>query len=246
MDGTLQDEVLIALPIYFLSNPTAHASAPPPFHPSLTLIALRLLAGFHGGVGCLKKSIKKYIFLWTRRKSGVIVYSTNNFQGEMDMKKLMNLAVIATLAASMCFIGCATTTKKAVAGAAVNTVASAASSKSTDKKSESSQAKSTEFSIAYGDYAAMQVMAKKLQSMGYKEGQTITIDGELSKGFSTASIGERKGGMYIGTTLDVKGWKLDDFPEDESRIKVTAKVVTDKENFFQYLKANPSDVKVIE
>ncbi|MBO7613766.1 MAG: hypothetical protein J6S81_08145 [Treponema sp.] len=160
--------------------------------------------------------------------------------------KLMNLAVIATLAASMCLAGCATTTKKAVAGAAVNTVASAASSKSADKKSDSKQSKSTEFNIAYGDFEAMQTMAKKLQNRGYKEGQEITIDGELSKGFVTASIGERKGGMYTGTTLDVKGWTLDDFPEDESRIKVTAKVVTDKENFFQYLRANPSDVKVIE
>lgn len=160
--------------------------------------------------------------------------------------KMMNLAVIATLAASVCLAGCATTTKKAVAGAAVNTVASAASSKSTDKKSESKQAKSTEFNIDYGDFEAMQAVSKKLQNRGYKDGQEITIDGDLSLGFMSASIGQSKGGMFVGTTLEVNGWKLDDFPEDESRVKVTAKVVTNKEAFFQYLKANPSDVKVIE
>ncbi|MBQ1869115.1 MAG: hypothetical protein II146_01430, partial [Treponema sp.] len=93
---------------------------------------------------------------------------------------------------------------------------------------------------------AMQAVSKKLQNRGYKDGQEITIDGDLSLGFMSASIGQSKGGMFVGTTLEVNGWKLDDFPEDESRVKVTAKVVTNKEAFFQYLKANPSDVKVIE
>ena len=160
--------------------------------------------------------------------------------------KMMKLAVLATVAASMFLAGCATTTKSAGKTAAKTAATTAVSKAASGKGAESSQAKSTEFNIVYGDYATMQVVAKKLQSMGYKEGQEITIDGELSIGFSSASIGERKGGMYTGTTLAVTGWTLDDFPEDESRVKVTAKVVTNKEAFFQYLKANPSDVKVIE
>ena len=101
-------------------------------------------------------------------------------------------------------------------------------------------------SIAFGDYAAMSDFASNCQNNRYAEGQEVTIDGKLSKGFASASIGESNGdGMTIGTTLEVEGWSLDDFPEDGSRVKVNAKVKLNPDWFALYLTAKPSDLTVI-
>ena len=150
------------------------------------------------------------------------------------MKKILGLAMVMTLAASTFLAGCAS-----------NNAAEKPSAEAT-VADEPVVTSSSETDIAFGDYAAMEKFSKKAQNMGFEAGQEVTIDGVISIGFSTASIGQSKDGNFVGTTLDVTGWTLEDFPEEDTRVKVKAKLVQDEENYFFYLKADPSDVKVVE
>ena len=99
--------------------------------------------------------------------------------------------------------------------------------------------------VEFGDFDAMQKVSKTAQNNQYAEGQIITIDGELSVNFGNASIGQRKNGEFIGTTLEVEGWTEDDYPEDGSRVLVKATCKANKEYYFIYLTAKPSDITVL-
>ncbi len=145
------------------------------------------------------------------------------------MKRILGLAMVMTLAASTFLAGCASNNAAEKPAAEEPVVTS-----------------SSETDIAFGDYAAMEKFSKKAQNMEFEADQEVTIDGVISIGFSTASIGQSKDGNFVGTTLDVTGWTLEDFPEEDTRVKVKAKLVQDEENYFFYLKADPSDVKVVE
>lgn len=102
--------------------------------------------------------------------------------------------------------------------------------------------------IAFGDYDKMFDFCKKCQNNELPEGQVVIIDGEMSVQFRSASIGQRKadGDEYVGTSLIVKGWEEENFPGDESRAKVKAVTVLEKEYGYIYLVAEPADVEVIE
>ena len=102
--------------------------------------------------------------------------------------------------------------------------------------------------IAFGDYDAMFAFSKKCQNNELQEGQIVIIDSEMSVQFRSASIGERKAddGEYVGTSIIVKGWEEENYPGDESRVKVKAFTVQDKEYFFLYLVADPADVEIIK
>ena len=102
--------------------------------------------------------------------------------------------------------------------------------------------------ITFGDYDAMFEFSKKCQNNELPEGQIVIIDGEMSVQFRSASIGQRKAdeGEYIGTSIIVKGWEEENYPGDESRVKVKALTVQDKEYYYIYLVADPADVEVIQ
>ena len=87
--------------------------------------------------------------------------------------------------------------------------------------------------------------SKKCQNLELTVGQSVTIDGVLSQGFSSLSIGQKQDGKFIGTTLEVEGWESKDWPEDESRVKVNATVKMNQDAFYLYLSAKPADVSVI-
>ena len=99
--------------------------------------------------------------------------------------------------------------------------------------------------VEFGDFDAMEKVSKTAQNNQYAEGQIITIDGELAINFGHASIGQRKDGEYVGTTLEVEGWTEDDYPEDGSRVLVKATCKANKDYFFIYLTAKPSDITVL-
>ena len=100
--------------------------------------------------------------------------------------------------------------------------------------------------VEYGDFEAMQKISKTAQNNQYAEGQIIIIDGELSINFGNAAIGEKSAdGDFVGTTLEVEGWGEDDYPEDGSRVLVTATCKANKDYFFIYLTAIPSDLTVL-
>ncbi len=100
--------------------------------------------------------------------------------------------------------------------------------------------------VQFGDFDAMQKVSKTAQNNQYAEGQIIVIDGELSVNFGNAAIGEKSDdGEFVGTTLEVEGWEEDDYPEDGSRVLVTATCKANKDYFFIYLTAKPSDVTVL-
>lgn len=99
--------------------------------------------------------------------------------------------------------------------------------------------------ISFGDMETMRDFSTKAQNNGYADGQIVTIDGVLSHGFSSLSVGQEKDGTYIGTSLEVAGWEESDWPEDGSRIKVKATLKMNTDYYFLYLTANPEDVTVI-
>ena len=99
--------------------------------------------------------------------------------------------------------------------------------------------------VEFGDFDAMQKVSKTAQNNQYAEGQIITIDDELSVNFGNAAIGQRKDGEFIGTTLEVEGWTEDDYPEDGSRVLVKATCKANKDYYFIYLTAKPSDITVL-
>ena len=108
---------------------------------------------------------------------------------ETKMKMILKAAVV--LAAALSIAGC--------------------SKKAGSQKAEAvSTAPAIE--IAFGDYDAMVSLSSKLQNGGCEEGQTVIIDGELSV-FMSASIGQRNGDEYIGTTLELEDTELDAYPE---------------------------------
>ncbi len=99
--------------------------------------------------------------------------------------------------------------------------------------------------IAFGDFDAMSAFSKKCQNNELPEGQPVIIDGEMSVHFRSASIGQKKEGEYVGTSLYVNGWEEDNYPGDESRVKIKAFTVLEKEYFYLYLVADPADVEII-
>ena len=102
--------------------------------------------------------------------------------------------------------------------------------------------------IAFGDFDDMTTVAKKAQNGEYVNGQIVTVEGELSiSPMGSVSIGQRNadGDEYIGTTLEVTGWKEDNYPKDGSRVKVKATMKQNPELWFFYLVAAPEDFTVI-
>ena len=100
--------------------------------------------------------------------------------------------------------------------------------------------------VEFGDFEMMEKVSKTAQNNQYAEGQIITIDGILSVNFGHGSIGEKnERGTFVGTTLEVEGWEEDDYPEDGSRVLVKATCKANKEYYFIYLTAEPSDITVI-
>ena len=98
--------------------------------------------------------------------------------------------------------------------------------------------------ISFGDYDAMSEFSKKAQNNEFADGQIVTIDGELSINFGL-SIGQRKDGVFVGTSLQVPDWTETDYPEDGSRVKVKGTMKLHEEYYFLYITASPSDITVI-
>lgn len=103
-------------------------------------------------------------------------------------------------------------------------------------------------SIAFGDYEAMQAFSKKCQNGEYADGQTVVIDGLINNCPPTVSVGQRNqaGDEYMGTTIAVNGWTEDNYPPDDTRIKVNGKLKRDEQYFFLYLVAEPDSVEIIK
>ena len=104
-------------------------------------------------------------------------------------------------------------------------------------------------SIAFGDFDGMFEFSKKCQNGDYADGQTVTIDGEFNiSPMGSISIGQRDKakGEYFGTMLVVNGWTEDNYPPDESRVKVKAKLKRNEQFWFLYLVAEPEDVESVE
>ena len=153
------------------------------------------------------------------------------------MKQLLSLFLIA-----VCLIGCKSN---------ANTVE--------DTQSEQGEAVSGEWmpaqaqlqdtvSIAYGDYDAMSAFSKKCQNGDYADGQTVTIDGRLSiSPMGSVSIGQRNDakGEYVGTMLVVNGWNEDNYPQDETRVKVSGRLKRNEQFWFLYITAEPEDVESV-
>ena len=170
------------------------------------------------------------------------------------MKKIKFIAFAAAALAVLCLSGCSKGKSEAEkqAEALINELSNLTdddwSNLVDTLVSDTTETKELQprITIAFGDFAAMQDFASNCQNNRYAEGQEVTIDGKISKGFSSASIGESNGdGATIGTTLEVEGWTLDDFPADGSRVKVNAKLKMNPDWFALYLTASPSDVTVV-
>lgn len=102
--------------------------------------------------------------------------------------------------------------------------------------------------IAFGDFDGMFAVSKKAQNGEYVNGQVVTIEGELNiSPMGSVSIGQRNGdgGEYCGTTLEVTGWKEENFPKDGSRVKVKATMKQNPQFWFFYFVAEPADFTVI-
>ena len=158
-------------------------------------------------------------------------YSAIFFIMENNMKKIAGV-LIASLAL-LCLLGCS---KKNTAKADVP---------SQDELSASSAELQDPIEISFGDFDAMQEFSKKAQNGEFSEGQVVTIDGELSVFNTSVSIGQRKDGEFIGTTLVVDDWSEDDIPDDGSHAIVKATLKKNPDYYFLYLTASSSDVSVI-
>ena len=104
-------------------------------------------------------------------------------------------------------------------------------------------------SIAFGDFDGMFAFSKKCQNGEFVDGQIVTMDGEYNiSPMGSVSVGQRDKvkGEYIGTTLVVNGWTEDNYPPDESRVKVKAKLKRNEHFWFLYLTAEPEDVESVE
>jgi len=154
------------------------------------------------------------------------------------MKKILSVFLLA-----VCLIGC-----KSNANIKEDTQSEQGEAVSGEWMPAQAQLQET-ISIAYGDYEAMRAFSKKCQNGEYADGQTVEIDGQISiSPMGSASIGQRNeaAGEYIGTMLVVNGWTEDNYPPDETRVKVKAKLKRNEQFWFLYLTAEPEDVESVE
>ena len=154
------------------------------------------------------------------------------------MKKILSVFLLA-----VCLIGC-----KSNANTMKDTLSDQDNALTEDWSAAQAQLQDT-ISIAYGDYDAMSAFSKKCQNGDYADGQAVTIDGELSiSPMGSVSIGQRDKvkGEYFGTMLVVNGWTEDNYPPDESRVKIKAKLKRNEQFWFLYLVAEPEDVESVE
>ena len=153
------------------------------------------------------------------------------------MKQLLSLFLIA-----VCLIGC-----KSNANTMEDTLSDQDNALTEDWSAAQAQLQDT-ISIAYGDYDAMSAFSKKCQNGDYADGQTVTIDGRLSiSPMGSVSIGQRNDakGEYVGTMLVVNGWNEDNYPQDETRVKVSGRLKRNEQFWFLYITAEPEDVESV-
>ncbi|MBQ5383360.1 MAG: hypothetical protein IIU46_02785 [Treponema sp.] len=159
-----------------------------------------------------------------------------------------SVKLIAIAASVLCFAGCkgkSQAEQQKELDALANDLAQIFDSAASSLESSLSTQDSAPIEISFGDMDAMMDFSKKCQNLELTVGQSVTIDGVLSQGFSSLSIGQKQDGKFIGTTLEVEGWESKDWPEDESRVKVNATVKMNQDAFYLYLSAKPADVSVI-
>lgn len=86
-------------------------------------------------------------------------------------------------------------------------------------------------SVKFGDYTAMYTLSKAIQN-GQKTGEVVKIDGQVShktSSYSVVQINPKKGEEgelnQIGTVFTIQDGESSDYPKDEERIEITAKVM---------------------
>lgn len=87
--------------------------------------------------------------------------------------------------------------------------------------------------VEYNDYESMEKLSKEIQN-GYITGKVVTIDGKVSHKLKSYSLVQRNSSdnKSIGTVFLIDDAEESDYPKDEDRIKITAKVVeVDTMNF---------------
>ena len=85
--------------------------------------------------------------------------------------------------------------------------------------------------VNFGDYKTMFELSKAIQN-GQKTGEVVKIDGQVSHKLSSYSVvqinpkkGEEGEMNQIGTVFTIQDGESSDYPKDEERIEITAKVV---------------------
>ena len=85
--------------------------------------------------------------------------------------------------------------------------------------------------VSFGDYTAMFTLSKAIQN-GQKIGAIVSVEGLVSHKTSSYSVvqenpkkGEEGEMSQIGTVFTIQDGDSADYPKDEARIKITAKVM---------------------
>ena len=85
--------------------------------------------------------------------------------------------------------------------------------------------------VNFGDYTAMFTLSKAIQN-GQKIGEVVKVDGQVShktSSYSVVQINPKKdeeGEMsQVGTVFTIQDGSSEDYPKDEERIEITAKVM---------------------
>ncbi|MDO4889402.1 MAG: hypothetical protein Q4A25_01760 [Candidatus Saccharibacteria bacterium] len=85
--------------------------------------------------------------------------------------------------------------------------------------------------VNFGDYTAMFTLSKAIQN-GQKIGEVVKVDGQVShktSSYSVVQINPKKdeeGEMsQIGTVFTIQDGESSDYPKDEERVEITAKVM---------------------
>ena len=91
--------------------------------------------------------------------------------------------------------------------------------------------KSPSESVVFGDYDAMFTLSKAIQN-GERVGKIVKVDGTVSHKLSSYSVvqdnpkkGEEGEMSQVGTVFTIQGAESSDYPKDEQRIEITAKVM---------------------
>ena len=111
--------------------------------------------------------------------------------------------------------------------------------------------KSPDETVAFGDYTAMFTLSKAIQN-GEKVGAIVKVDGTVSHKLSSYSVvqenpkkGEEGEMSQIGTVFVIQDAESADYPKDEQRIEITAKVMEVSPLNFQLVTLKDF-VKVVE